>query len=184
MDWLLSFPSTFSLLFSSFSHNYLSHGRKWRDFMHKSMSDWFCSKWLGRLEMRVLFSISVPLLLNKYIKSACQIPLRPYHIKIEPAHLLKIEGVGDWASVSSQKHQAIPCLWYFNFSLDFPSIVKGEEKRVVERLYVLCYEGHPGLKTCLGFPALAVYLKGSSLPTKLASPSLHFKWWLVLFLQN
>lgn len=153
-------------------------------FMHKSMSDWFCSKWLGRLEMRVLFSISVPLLLNKYIKSACQIPLRPYHIKIEPAHLLKIEGVGDWASVSSQKHQAIPCLWYFNFSLDFPSTVKGEEKRVVERLYVLCYEGHPGLKTCLGFPALALYLKGSSLPTKLASPSLHFKWWLVLFLQN
>jgi len=43
--------------------------------------------------MRVLFSISVPLLLNKYIKSACQIPLRPYHIKIEPAHLLKIGGV-------------------------------------------------------------------------------------------
>lgn len=45
--------------------------------------------------MRVLFSINVPLLLNKYIKSACQIPLWPYHIKIEPAHLLKIGGVGD-----------------------------------------------------------------------------------------
>lgn len=44
--------------------------------------------------MRVLFSVSVPLLLNKYIKSECQIPLRPYHIKIEPGHLLKIEGVG------------------------------------------------------------------------------------------
>lgn len=43
--------------------------------------------------MRVLFSISAPLLLNKYIKSVCQIPLRPYHIKIELAHLLKIGGL-------------------------------------------------------------------------------------------
>lgn len=133
MDWLLSFPSTFSLLFSSFSYYYLSHGREWRDFMRKSMSDWFCSKWLGRLEMRVLFSISVPLLLNKYIKSTCQIPLWPYHIRIEPAHLLKIEGAGDWASASSQKHQEIPCLQYFNFSFDFPPTVKGGEKGVVGR---------------------------------------------------
>lgn len=60
--------------------------------------------------MRVLFSISVPLVFNKHIKTVCQIFLQAYHIKIEHAHLLKIEGGEDWASVSSQKHQAIPCL--------------------------------------------------------------------------
>lgn len=42
--------------------------------------------------MRVLFSISVPLLLNKYIKSECRIPLQPYHVKVEPAYLLRVGG--------------------------------------------------------------------------------------------
>lgn len=45
--------------------------------------------------MRVLFSISVPLLLNKYVKSVCQIPLQPCHVEVEHAHLLKIGGLGD-----------------------------------------------------------------------------------------
>lgn len=44
--------------------------------------------------MSVLFSVSVSLLLIKYIKSACQILHQPYHIKIEPGHLLKIGEVG------------------------------------------------------------------------------------------
>lgn len=45
--------------------------------------------------MRVLFSISVPLVFNKHIKTVCQIFLQAYHIKIEHAHLLKIEGGED-----------------------------------------------------------------------------------------
>lgn len=168
MDWLLSFPSTFSLLFSSFSYYYLSHGREWRDFMHKSMSDWFCSKWLGRLEMRVLFSISVPLLLNKYIKSACQIPLQPYHIKIEPAHLLKIEGDGDWASVSSQKHQAK----YFAFGISISHLIFHplwkERKRGLwrETACALIWRRASWLKNLPGFSSSFPQFKGKQSPHK------------------
>lgn len=65
--------------------------------------------------MCVLFSISVPLLLNKYIKTACQLHLQSYHIKIKYTHLLRIKGFRRPPSIFSPRTLGNP--WSFVFIL-------------------------------------------------------------------